>query len=172
MRTSFQILKVSSISLLAVGDNAVAGLAPGPVVSWGPLNISAVPTLGTWALVMLAMLLAIFALRAWRESPNILRSVVVLAMAGATAATAVWTGEVKSSAYVVQTNECRGSITVGSSTELENNCGETVVLSVGSCSTDRELICYNTAVECARSGDLLPNGSRVLLPNCVVPREN
>lgn len=170
MKNYLQMRNALLLPLMASADYAAAGAA-GPVVTWEPLTISSVPSLSTWAVVMLSVLVAILALRGWRESPNVLRSLLVLAMAGSAAGGVLWVDRVNSSALVVPTNTCEGSHTVNSSTELENNCGETVVLTVQSCPTDYELICYNTAVECAQSGDTLPNGSTIWLPNCSIPRD-
>ena len=162
--------KSAPVLLLAVTDYAAAG-ATGPTVTWAPVGSTPVPTLGTWALMMLIALFALVAFRAWREAPNALRSVLLLAMAGSAGGVALWTSDVESSAMIVPTASCEGSYTVETDSqpvELENNCGAPVVLSIGSCSDGDILTCWVNNTACAQSGDQLANGQRLTLPYCAL----
>lgn len=153
--------------LLSFSQFSLAGI-PGPVVSWEPVASTAVPTLGTWALLMLSMLIAVIALRTWREAPTVLRSILLVAAAGLSGGSLLWSDDVKSGVVseVFTGAGCEGSITVeNGSTGLVNNCGQTVVLTVGSC-PEGEVKTSALDDNWAETGDLLEDGSQVALPYC------
>lgn len=151
---------------LLVSQHSLAGAETGPLVSWAPLP-DKVPTLSTWALIMLAVLIAVLALRTWREAPNVLRSLLLLAVVGVSGSSLLWTGDAKSGVVEFTTTNCTGSLNVqGTGTGLVNNCGATVVLTVGSCAAGRSLTCWNSPNPCAATGDKLVNGGQKALPHC------
>lgn len=152
--------------LLSFSHFSLAGVS-GPVVSWEPAASTPVPTLGTWALLMLSILLAVIALRTWREAPTVLRSMLLVAAAGLSGGSLLWSDEAKSGFTEIFTGAgCEGSITVeDGATGLVNNCGQTVVLTVGSC-PEGEVKDSALATSWAETGDLLEDGSQVALPFC------
>ena len=159
--------------LLPFSQHTLAGAAsPGPVVSWEAVASTPVPTFGTWALLMLSLLLAIIALRTWREAPNVLRSILVVAVSGFTVGSLLWTENVESGVIseIFTGSDCEGSITVeNASTGLINNCGETVILTVGSC-PEGQVFVSSLSDNWAETGDLLEDGAQIALPACATPR--
>ena len=83
---------VTAIVLLSGSQLSLAGATDpiGPVVSWAPVASTPVPTLGTWALLMLSILLAVIALRTWREAPTVLGSMLLVAAAGLSGGSLLW----------------------------------------------------------------------------------
>lgn len=120
---------------------------------------------------MLSLLLAIIALRTWREAPSMLGSVLVVAVSGFTVGSLLWTEKVESGviSQIFTGSDCEGSITVENDfTGLINNCGETVVLTVGSC-PEGQLFTSGLADNWAETGDLLEDGAQIALPVCTTP---
>lgn len=158
---------VTAIVLLSGSQLSLAGATDpiGPVVSWAPVASTPVPTLGTWALLMLSILLAVIALRTWREAPTVLRSMLLVAAAGLSGGSLLWSEDATSGRVDLLTGaSCEGSVDVPEvGTWLENNCGETVVLTVGSCASGETL----DDLEGAKTGDLLKNGENTALPHCL-----
>jgi len=159
--------------LWGVSQQASAGALQisGPDVSWEPVASTPVPTLSTWALIMMSILLAIIAVRTWREAPNVLRSVLVVAAAGLSSSSLLWSDDAKSgfATDILTGSGCEGSITVTDGFHrLENNCGQTVVLTVGSCD-EGEVLGHDASPSWAETGDLLEDGLMIALPYCGPP---
>jgi len=156
----------TALILLASQQAVAGGIGLSTVVSWAPLSVSAVPTLGTWTLGMLAALLIILALRTLRGSPHVVRSVLTVAFVGVAGGGLFWMDKVTSqpSGGFFQIDDCQGSSTFINNTELINRCGETVVLSVDSCPSGAEYVCE--AASCLGSGDTLENDAQGIVATC------
>lgn len=122
---------LTTVALLLVGSASWAGgVAPGGSVDYAPLtsSVSAVPTLGEWMLVLMALLVAVVAYRGLRGRVNGRLLSNLTLVAGALAAAAAGHGLVQEAKAIVADLENMSSPTGGTVmasywTQLTNTAG-------------------------------------------------
>ena len=173
-------LRACLMVMLVSSKNAFAGAGATYTVTWAPLSVSNVPTLSTWSLIMLSVLIGIVAAKRWKDAPNALRSFLAVVAVGSAAGGMVWTQTAESGvAPAIPTSTCTGSIDISTRSplppgayshprRLENTCGAPVILTFGECDDP-----FYTVAECrfrtgcAESGDTVAASEIVNLPSCV-----
>jgi hypothetical protein len=154
--------RLVGVMLVSLPSLAFAGSQPPIGINWSP--VSSVPTLGAFGAYLLIALVAITALKVFRQKPGLLRGFVLLSASALIASGTLYIDQVVSGPTVITASTCeRGSDTYGfqdSSAQFANDSECPMLLNLDI--TDQPSFCAWQTPDLVNGGVVQPGQSGAL----------